>query len=339
MNSAPVSVVIPTYNRRELVRDAIDSVLAQTLVPEQIIVVDDGSTDDTAATLRSLYAGRIVCVSRENGGISAAKNLGISLADRPFVAFLDDDDAWHPRKLELQMHCFREDPEIALLGARQFDWPAPRFPDVPGDPGGMLVRVTWEQLVVRTLIPFSSVVVRRPVFDTAGTFDPSFPTSEDRDFFLRVAEVAPVGMLDIPLSGYRDTPGSLCKNPRGREEAMLRILRRIDESGAWRGRWLLRRKAYSYLHYGCSDAQARAGNHLHAAARALKSLACYPLPYGSDARMRFDRPKRIAVNLLRAARLKRPDRVGAARPPLPTNALRELHRDAAEPTLSIPSPL
>jgi hypothetical protein len=178
------------------------------------------------------------------------------------------------------------------------------------------------------------------VFDTAGTFDSSFPTSEDRDFFLRVAEVAPVGMLDIPLSGYRDTPGSLCKNPRGREEAMLRILRRFDENGAWRGRWVLRRKAYSYLHYGCADAQARAGNHLGAVARALKSLACYPLPYRPDERrMRFDRPKRIAVNLLRAAHLKSPDCVGAARPPLPTNALRELHREAAESTLSIPSPL
>jgi hypothetical protein len=121
---------------------------------------------------------------------------------------------------------------------------------------------------------------------------------------------------------------------------MLRILRRIDENGAWRGRWLLRRKAYSYLHYGCSDVNARAGNHLGAVARALKSLAWYPLPYRPDERrMRFDRAKRIAVNLLRAARLKTPDRIGAARPIPITNALRDLRRSDPDSELSIPSPL
>jgi hypothetical protein len=177
------------------------------------------------------------------------------------------------------------------------------------------------------------------VFGIAGAFEPSFG-SEDRDFFLRVAEVTPVAMLNTPLTGYRDTPGSICKIPARREAAMRQILMRFDQNGAWRGRWLLRRKAYSYLHYGCSDANARAGNHLGAVARALKSLAWYPLPYRPDERrMRFDRPKRIAVNLLRAVRLKSPDRIGAARPIPVTNALRDLRPGTPESSLSIPSPL
>lgn len=340
MESAPISVVISTFNRRELVRDAIDSVLAQTVVPEQIIVIDDGSRDGTAESLRCIYGDRINCISQANAGMSSARNHGIGLADRPFVAFLDDDDVWHPRKIELQMRCFRRDPGLGLLGADQFDWPALEFPEASEEIDGRLARVTWEQLVVRTLIPTSSVVVRRSVFGIAGVFDRTFPSSEDRDWFLRVAEVAPVGMLHTPLSGYRDTPGSMCKNPRGREEAMRRILRRIDETGGWGGRWLLRRKAYSYMHHGCSDAQARAANHLGAVGRALKSLAWYPLPYRRDERrMRFERPKRIAVNLLRALGLKSPDHIGAARPLPARDALRELRRDGAESSLSIASPL
>src|SRR5690349_3902585 len=106
MQRAPVSVVIPTFNRGDLVCDAINSALAQTLVPRQIIVIDDGSKDDTGERLRSLYGGRIEYRRQANAGLPAARNHGIAAATEPFVAFLDDDDAWHPRKIELQMRSF-----------------------------------------------------------------------------------------------------------------------------------------------------------------------------------------------------------------------------------------
>jgi glycosyltransferase involved in cell wall biosynthesis len=331
MKLAPVSVVIPTYNRRDIVRDAIDSALAQTLPPSQIIVVDDGSKDDTGAHLRTTYGDAIDYRRQVNAGLSAARNHGIRAATQPLIAFLDDDDVWHPRKLELQAQCFERNPELGLLGAEQFDWPAESFPDSPADPSTVLRTITWEQLVIRTLIPVSSVVVRRDVFPRAGEFDVTFRSSEDRDFFLRVARVARVGMLDAPLSGYRDTPGSMCKDPVGREAAMRRILREIDQRGEWRGRWVLRRKAYSFMHHVCSDANARAGNHAGSVMRTLKSLANYPLPYRRDeARMPFDRPRRLAVNTLRMLRLKSPDRIGAARPLPDTNALHNLPRRASE---------
>src|SRR5262249_48237002 len=130
MGHAPVSVVIPTFNRREIVLDAIDSVLAQSLPPAQIIVIDDGSKDDTAAAL-SAYSGRIEYHYQPNAGLSAARNHGIRLAREQFVAFLDDDDVWHPRKLELQLRCFELKPALGLLGARQFNWPAAAFPTAP----------------------------------------------------------------------------------------------------------------------------------------------------------------------------------------------------------------
>jgi glycosyltransferase involved in cell wall biosynthesis len=327
MKLAPVSVVIPTYNRRDIVRDAIDSALAQTLPPSQIIVVDDGSRDDTGPHLRATYGDAIDYRRQANAGLSAARNHGIRAATQPLVAFLDDDDVWHPRKLELQAQCFERDPAWGLLGAEQFDWPAETFPVAPADPRAVLRTVTWEQLVIRTLIPVSSVVVRRDLFERAGEFDVTFRSSEDRDFFLRAARVARVGMLGTPLSGYRDTPGSMCKDPVGREEAMRRILREIDQRGDWGGRWVLRRKAYSFMHHVCSDANARAGNHAGSIARTLKSLANYPLPFRRDeARMPFDRPRRLAVNALRMLHLKRADRLGSARPLPAGNALNQLSR-------------
>jgi hypothetical protein len=228
---------------------------------------------------------------------------------------------------------------LALLGAEQFDWPAEVFPHAPADPSTVLRTVTWEQLVIRTLIPVSSVVVRRDVFARAGEFDVTFRSSEDRDFFLRVARIARVGMLDTPLSGYRDTPGSMCKDPVGREAAMRRILRDIDQRGEWGGRWVLRRKAYSFMHHVCSDANARAGNHAGSVLRTLKSLANYPLPFQRDeARMPFDRPRRLVVNALRMLRLKSPDRIGAARPLPVVNALHSLPCRAAEAATVVAPP-
>ena len=321
MTSAPVTVVIPTYNRRDIVRDAIDSVLGQTRLPAQILIVDDGSKDDTAESVSS-YGDAVQYCYQSNAGLSAARNHGIWAATQPFVAFLDDDDVWHPRKIELQMRCFELEPAIGLLAAEQFDWPASEFPTVGENVDRYLRSVTWEQLVVRTLIPISSVVVRRELFERTGVFDVAMRSSEDRDLFLRAAELTRLGLLAMPLSGYRDTPGSMCKNPSGREEAMRQILRRLDERGVWNRRWLLRRKSYSFMHHCCSDAHARFGNHARAVVRTIKSLGYYPLPYSADeVRMRFERPKRLAVNLLRLAGLKKSDRDTSPRQLPATNAL------------------
>jgi glycosyltransferase involved in cell wall biosynthesis len=331
MSRAPVSVVIPTYNRRHIVPDAIDSALAQTLPPSQVIVVDDGGKDDTSTALRR-YGERVTVYRQANAGLPAARNRGISLATQPYVAFLDDDDVWHPRKLELQMRGFGRQDGLGMLGAEQFDWPALRFPEVRGNADESFYPVSWEQLVVRALIPISSVVVRREVLERAGGFDVSMKSSEDREWFLRVAEVTRVGMLDVPLSGYRDTPGSMCKNPAGREEALREILRRLDERGAWRGRWLLRRKSYSFVCRGCSDAYARAGDHRAALVRILKSMAWYPLPYtGGDARIPCERVRRLAVNVLRILGLKRPDHEVSAGPLPISDALNALRCGSSQP--------
>ena len=327
MNVAPVSVVIPTYNRRDLVCDAIDSALAQTLPPAEIIVVDDGSVTQTGEKLKQ-YGERIRYHYQANAGLSAARNTGMGLATQTYIGFLDDDDVWHPRKLELQMQALTRRPEVALIGAQQFDWPAAEFPPAPANVDGIVRPATWEQLVIKTFIPVSSVLVRRDVVEKVGGFDVQLKSSEDRDFFLRVAEVAPLAFIDTPLSGYRDTPGSMCKHALGREQSMRLILSRLDARDAWRGRWLLRRKAYGYMHHNLSDAHARAGGYPGSILRTLKSLAWYPLPFRPDeVHMPLERPKRVAVNLLRMMKLKSPDRDPSKRPAPAANALAPLRQN------------
>ncbi len=105
MKRANVSVVIPTYNAASWIAETLESVLAQTVQPAEIIVVDDGSTDDTAVVLDP-YQNRIRHICQDNAGVSAARNRAIEAANGEFIAFLDSDDIWHPQKLEYQMDVF-----------------------------------------------------------------------------------------------------------------------------------------------------------------------------------------------------------------------------------------
>jgi glycosyltransferase involved in cell wall biosynthesis len=329
MTQAPVSVVIPTYNAAGTVRDTIDSILAQTLPPSQIIVIDDGSRDATAERIRP-YGDRVLYRQQANAGPSAARNHGVALCDQPLVAFLDADDIWHPRKLELQMRHMGRDPELGLLATDHFDWPTAAFPDATQAGDGTLTPVTWERLVIKATILTSSVMVRRDILERVGEFDRSLCGPEDRDMFLRIAEVTRLAKLNLPLVGYRDAPGSLTKDAQTCERGMRQILRRLDERRAWRGRWLLRRNAISFMQHSCSSAQARAGNHAGAVFREFKALAIYPLPYAAeDVRMPCERVKRMVVNALRMLHLKRRDRDATAARSLPAvDALQTLRRDA-----------
>lgn len=308
MKTAPVSVVIPTFNASSMITQAIDSVLAQTVRPAEIIVVDDGSTDDTRQRLAG-YPGLVRYVYQMNQGVSAARNRGVGIAEQEFVAFLDADDVWHPRKLQLQMEVFGRHPTLALLGTVEFDWPTREFPNLGCISSAPRVTfVTWPQLVVRNRLATSSIVVRRAVLDQAGTFDTALQGPEDRDIWLRVAEIARVGNLELPLTGYRDVPGSVSKQATRCQTSMLRILQKIDKRELWQGRRLLRRKAYSYVYHSCAYLHGAAGNHRRAIGHVLWSLLWYPFPYGrADVAIWAERPRRLFVNLLRWMRLKRAD--------------------------------
>jgi glycosyltransferase involved in cell wall biosynthesis len=294
-----VSVIIPTYDSGPLLTDAVESVLAQTVVPSEIIVVDDGSRDDTRKRLEA-YAGRIKSVFQENQGVAAARNHGIRLAQGDLVAFLDADDVWHPRKLEFQTSVMDERPEIGLLGTRVFDWPHGDFPDVGAASELTVSQVTREQLIVKNYFSTSSVIVRRTVLQRAGPFDVQLQGPEDYDLWLRISEVSACANLQLPLMGYRSSGDGLSHRVEAMERGMNRIYRKLEDKGVWGGKPWLRRKAYSFMHYQSSLVHRAAGRHWQSARSLLRSLTLYPFPYRrGEVKTSFPRTKGLVISFLR----------------------------------------
>lgn len=203
MNAIPnVSAIIPTYNRRELVRQAIHSALGQTLRIDEIIVVDDGSTDGTAQALREEFGDRIIYVYQPNAGVSAARNRGMALARGRYLALLDSDDEWLPRKTEQQVAWLDAHADFGMvlcdverIDARgQFIDRFRRRDSIPED-GWVLPWVLQNP----ALAPVSAMF-RREVHDDIGGFDESLATAEDLDFHLRIARRWQIGIIDEVLA-------------------------------------------------------------------------------------------------------------------------------------------
>jgi glycosyltransferase involved in cell wall biosynthesis len=262
------------------VTGAVESALAQTLAPDEVIVIDDGSTDDTATRMAN-FRSPVRCIRKENGGVSSARNRGVAEATGDLIGFLDADDVWHPRKLEIQVATLIDRPELGLVGSWTYPWPADKHPERP-QPGERLdvVEVPVDDLTIRNCIVTSTVLVRREVLQAAGEFDTALQGPEDYDLWLRVARLARIANLDAPLTGYREaTPGSLSKNAHRMEDGMRRILDKLNAAGVFRGRDLFRRKVRAHYHYLWGFMHREAGHRLIAAKHAATSLLLYPFPY------------------------------------------------------------
>jgi glycosyltransferase involved in cell wall biosynthesis len=312
----PVSVVIPTFNCAQFLPEAIESVLNQTAAPHEIIVVDDGSTDDTENCLRQ-YAGRIRYFRKVNGGVSTARNLGIREATGDLIAFLDSDDVWQPQKLEIQTACLRKNVNLGILGTSQIDWPKERFTAFPEDLQDLKVKeVPFEDLVVRNVFNTSSVIVRKTVTELVGEFDSTLHGPEDYDYWLRCLQVTVAANLGLPLTGYRMVPGSLGKRAVSMETGMQRILKKLDGAGVWQGRHLLRRKAHAYQNFSCAYMYAAANRQGVALSRLIRSMAWYPWFFRRDlVGTSLARPKQFAIMVLRMLRFTNPETNSGNLPP------------------------
>lgn len=269
-----VSVVIPTYNSGPLVAEAVRSVLAQTRPAHEVIVVDDGSTDDTAQRLAE-FGERIVYVRQANARVAAARNTGLARATGELVAFLDADDAWHPEKLARQVQVLEAHPEIGLVGTGTTDWPGEFAAELPA---GELRRLTFSRLLLSNQITTSSVVVRRSVLERVGSFDTELFGPEDYDLWLRCAQVSEVANLQQPLTGYRDTAGSVGKQAESMRKGLLRIHSKLDQAGVWHSRGWLRRKCRAHVDYTTGYMYFAAGRPWRAAGLLVQSLVTYPWP-------------------------------------------------------------
>ena len=196
-----VSVIIPTYNRRNRLEEAVRSVLDQTFRDFELIVVDDGSTDGTRDMLQP-FGNSVKVLDQERSGASAARNLGIGEARGSLIAFLDSDDLWLERKLEVQADHFQTHPkslicqteEVWIRNGRRVNPKAYHRKQ-----SGELFRISLD----RCMVSPSAVMLRRSLFEEVGVFDTSMEACEDYDLWLRVTCRHPVALLEEPLTVKR----------------------------------------------------------------------------------------------------------------------------------------
>jgi glycosyltransferase involved in cell wall biosynthesis len=288
-----VSVIIPTYNRAHAVHEAIESALGQTLVPSEVIVVDDGSEDGTRERLAP-YMNRIQYIYQENQGVSAARNTGVRAAKGDLIAFLDSDDVWHQRKLELQLQYLQEYPKIALVGAVSFVDPTRNWPLLPDSAHLSAHAVALEDVVLRSPFATSTVVVRKHCFDEVGYFDTGLCNAEDRDIYIRIASRYPMVKLHATLV-WGDKEGEHLSAASAQSEQSTRkmLLGAFERLDSLRGRIVLRRRALSYAAFEGSYIYLAQGDRLRALRRVLWSLVLWPFPYSVGEAGPFRRVKRL----------------------------------------------
>ena len=276
-----VSVVIPAYNAAWCVGKAIDSVLAQDYRDFEVIVVNDGSTDDTAAILAT-YGDAIRVVQQSNGGLSSARNAGIRESRGEFVAFLDADDWWLPGKLAKQMALMQTRPELGFTSTTAR----------VEDPEGRLVNVwacaQWQGSFLVHLFGSnadvagsgSAVIARRALFDQVGGFDESLRSLEDIDMWMRLAAAANYACLEEPLAVILKRPGSMSRNLEVMRDAAIRVMQKnrkllpASHQGAY---W---RACMAGIHGDYAKWRYRAGQRVAALGEITRLLALAPLARG-----------------------------------------------------------
>jgi glycosyltransferase involved in cell wall biosynthesis len=227
-----VSVVIATHNYGRYLSTALDSALAQTIREIEIIIVDDGSTDETPVVVMPyLHDSRVTYHRTERQGQPRTKNLGIRLARTPLIAFLDADDIWLPSKLERQVPLFDADPQVGVVYSRRLMMDEDGWELEYAQPalhrGWILPRIFRSNFVC-----FSSSVVRRRVFEEVGGFDEGIGLAIDYDLWLRIALHYRFDYVDAPLVKYRTGHASLSQRKRERVRIAETIIRRfIDKRG------------------------------------------------------------------------------------------------------------
>jgi glycosyltransferase involved in cell wall biosynthesis len=226
VTSAPsVSVIIPTYNYARFLRTAIDSALAQTLPAKEVIVVDDGSTDETPDVLAA-YGDRITVLHRQRGGVGAARNAAMAAATGDYFGFLDADDAWDPRKLEVQIALAQRQPATALIGCgyRTVDETGTQLAEhavkgkltlSPKDAVAALL--LFETHVGGT----SGVLVRADIARLEGGFHEQLVYAEDWDLWMRIASHTGLLISDETLVSIRQHQGGTFRNAERLATGML----------------------------------------------------------------------------------------------------------------------
>jgi glycosyltransferase involved in cell wall biosynthesis len=273
MKHPRISVIIPNYNYGRFLPEAIDSILNQTITVQEIIVVDDGSTDNSPEVLAS-YGNKIHVVFQQNRGVGAARNAGVKVSSGEFIAFLDADDIWHPTKLEKQLQYLIEDSENGLVtcGMREFDEKGRTIAEYNNTLKGKCANefVLFKKSFI---VSGSAVMLHRKIFEQVNGFDETkeMHPSEDWEFSYRVACVSKIVFVPQILVDYRNQGGNGHLKIPQFECAMLlaydKIFRFADDETL-----KLRRQCYGNLFATLAGSYFQARNYSRFLKSTLKSL-------------------------------------------------------------------
>lgn len=229
-----ISVIIPTFNRVCQVQKAIESVFAQRYHQYELIIVDDCSSDGTVETVSEMIKdipNAMILSLEANHGVSFARNRGIEHAKGEWIAFLDSDDQWHRDKLGRQIEYIAENPTCSILQTQEIwirDGVRVNAPKTHRKRAGDIFAISLK----RCMITPSSVLIKRQIFDTYGTFNESFPACEDYDLWLRIAAFEEVGLVDeLLMTRYGGADDQLSQTVQLQDTYRIESIRSLIDRG------------------------------------------------------------------------------------------------------------
>ena len=281
-----VSIIIPSYNRAEMLVECLESVFIQTFTDYEVIVVDDGSTDNTEDVLKP-YRERITYIKHENKGNAAARNSGLDVAKGELIAFLDSDDLWLPHKLMKEVEYLDQHPDVDMVCANGTFFGSLKFagkkvvPDkraIPLEKDG----VTLKAIFTRSSLRPSAMVLRKHVIEGTKGFDPDFKVCVDLDFAFRVLMKYKVIFINEPFFKMRKHDDHVSGDSERRTlfniKAIEKLLREYPEARTLIGEKLInRRLAYRYYRLGkITQKKRRKKESLSAYKKSLSYRPFYP---------------------------------------------------------------
>ena len=284
-----VSIIIPTYNSSKYIEDALNSVITQDYVNKEIIIVDDGSSDDTIAKLTP-YLDEIKIIKQKNMGSGAARNNGLENSNGKYIAFLDSDDLWLPGKLSAQIEYLEEHPDVKLVYGswdsfkndpvqeiKSLSNTAITSTEIDRESSGWI----YDKLIEDCIVWTSTVVMHRELLTTVGYFDVNLRRGQDYDYWLRVSRVTQIHKLLNLVSLYRIHNESITRRPLDINYGFL-IFDKLKKNWGYTGpngqkiSYSALNKRIADIWYGYAYQHYHHGNHDIALISYAKSLSYWP---------------------------------------------------------------
>lgn len=275
-----VSVIVPAYNAAVYLPYAIDSVIAQTYPDWEIVIVDDGSTDNTQAVVESYrpkLLGKLQHIHQPNRGVSAARNAGMQAARGEFIALLDADDVWLANRLESSVAVLAADSGTGLVHARvaRIDAQGSVTGQLKVEPKYLSGKIARHIYTRHAHLICTTVTFRKGVLDTSGWFDETMHTTEDRDLWFRIAMCCKVAYINQVLAHYRVSPSSTTSNLDRLLNGQLYFIAKHRRSG--RATWLEQLQALGNSYRELGDSLFRRGALTESIGSYLRAVGYYPL--------------------------------------------------------------